>query len=96
VGTSKELKDNKVITKEGGVIGIGSTKKINTSDLNLSYFKEIDITQQSEIPINGKKAKLATSHPAGSYRFEGEVEKLVIVDPAQFWSVSKYLVVVVD
>lgn len=96
VGTTKELRENRVLTKEGGVAGIGATNKLNSADLNLDYFKEVDITQQLEIPVNAKKAKLATTHPAGSYRFEGEVDKLVITDPSRFWSMSKYLVVVAE
>ena len=40
-----------------------------------------------------------TSHPAGSYKLDvvnGKTEKLTITDPNAFWSVSKYLVVVVE
>ena len=42
-----------------------------------------------------KKAKLATNHPAGSYRLEG-ADKLVITDPNAFWSLSKYLVIIAE
>ena len=86
VGTARELRDNGVLTKEGGVAGIGGVDKLNAADLNEEYFKRIDLTKDLEIPINGKKARVATSHPEGSYRLEGEVEKLVISDPARFWS----------
>jgi len=96
VGSAKELRENGVLTKEGGVAGIGATNKLNAAGLNKEYFKQVDITRTMEIPINAKKAKLATSHPASSYRFDGQVDKLVITDAAQFWSMSKYLVVVVD
>lgn len=99
VGTSKELRANGVLTKEGGVVGIGSVNKLNTQGLNLEYFKQVDITQVLEVPIGAKKAKLITSHPAGSYKMdvvEGKTEKLTITDPNTFWSVSKYLVVQAD
>lgn len=96
VGSAKELRENGVLTKEGGIAGIGASNKLNAAGLNKEYFKQVDIMQVNEIPINAKKAKLATSHPAGSYRMEGQVDKLVITDPAQFWSMSKYLVIVVD
>ncbi len=99
VGTSKELRANGVLTKEGGVIGIGSVNKLNTQGLNLEYFKQVDITQVLEVPIGAKKAKLITSHPTGSYKMdvvEGKTEKLTITDPNAFWSVSKYLVVQAD
>jgi hypothetical protein len=94
IGTVKELRANGVLEKEGGVIGIGAVNKLNTENLPKDYFTRIDITRTLEIPLAAKKAKLATTHPAGSYRIDGE--KLVITDPNQFWSVSKYLVVVVE
>ncbi len=96
VGTSKELRANGVLSKSGGVAGIGATDKLNTESLPQNYFTRMDITTTLEIPVMGKKAKLATSHPAGSYTFEGGAEKLVIKDPNAFWSMSKYLVVVVE
>ena len=94
IGTNKELRANGVLAKEGGVIGIGSVNKLNTDNLPKDYFTRIDITRTMEIPLAAKKAKLATTHPAGSYRIDGD--KLAITDPNLFWSVSKYLVVVVE
>ena len=99
VGTAKELKTNGVVTKEGGFVGIGKSTKLNTQGMNMEYFKQVDITQMLEIPVNAKKAKLITSHPAGSYKMdavEGKTEKLVITDPNAFWGVSKYLVIQAD
>ncbi len=99
VGTQKELRANNVLSKEGGVIGIGSVNKLKTTDLNKAYFKEIDITKVNSIPLDAKKAKLVSTHPAGSYELVGtkdHVQSLSIKDPAAFWSVSKYLVVQVD
>jgi len=96
IGTSKELKTKGVLTKEGGVAGIGGVNKLNTAALPTDYFTAADITNTNEIAIGAKKATLATSHPEGSYRFENGAEKLVITDPTKFWSISKYLVVVVD
>ena len=96
IGTAKELKDKGVLTKEGGVAGIGGVNKLNTADLPKEYFTEVDITGTPEIVLGAKKAKLSTSHPEGSYRFEDGGAKLVITDPEKFWSISKYLVVVVD
>lgn len=99
VGTAKELKENGVVTREGGFAGMGRTTTLNTQGMNMEYFKQVDITQMLEIPVNAKKAKLITSHPAGSYKMdavEGKTEKLVISDPNAFWSVSKYLVIQAD
>ncbi len=94
IGTNRELKDKKIITGEGGFIGIGRTKDI-MADLNMNDFVKIDITVVNEIPIMKKKINIITSHPNGSYRLEGDktVDKLVIVDAAAFWSLSKVLVI---
>lgn len=97
-GTSKELKENGVVTKEGGFIGLGRTEKLK-NDFNKSYFTEIDITTIQSIPLGGvEKIELLTNHPEGSYEIVGDKvkEKLVIKNPKEFWSVSKYLVIVVD
>lgn len=94
IGTAKELRANGVLAKEGGVVGIGAVNKLNAENLPKDYFTRIDITRTQEIALAAKKAKLATTHPAGSYRLEGD--KLTITDANQFWSVSKYLVVIVE
>lgn len=96
VGTAKELRDNGVLSKEGGVAGIGGVNKLNMDDLPKDYFTRIDVMRTQEIPLLAKKAKLVTSHPAGSYRIDEEAQRLVITAPDRFWSVSKYLVVVVE
>jgi predicted RNase H-like nuclease (RuvC/YqgF family) len=99
-GTSKELIKKGVLTKEGGFIGIGKSKKLSET-MDLTYFQKIDITQVKEISLGGdmKKAKLSSTHPNTSYKFEGndgKVNKLVITDYEKFWSVSKYAVIVVE
>ena len=97
-GSSKELQKNGVITKEGGFAGIGKSKKLS-SQMNMDYFTKVDITLFKELPLNAKKAKVVSTHPAGTYQIEGpdgRADKLVITDQTKFWSVSKYLVVVVD
>jgi len=95
VGTAKELKEKGVLTKEGGVAGIGSVNRLNMAGLPREQFTTVDLTGTPEIVIGAKKAKLATSHPEGSYRLEG-ASKLVITDAEKFWSVSKYLVIEVE
>jgi hypothetical protein len=94
IGTNRELKDKKIITGEGGFIGIGRTKDI-MSDLNMNDFTKVDITVVNEIPIMKKKINIITSHPKTSYRLEGDktVDKLVILDAKAFWSLSKVLVI---
>lgn len=94
IGTNRELKDKKIITGEGGFIGIGRTKDV-MADLNMNDFTKVDITKVNEIPVMKKKISIVTSHPANSYKIEGDktVDKIVILDPAAFWSLSKVLVI---
>lgn len=97
-GTSKELKENGVVSKKGGFIGIGKTSKLS-QDFNEEYFTKIDITLTGAIDLKAKKAKLITNHPSSSYELKGEdgaVDKLVILDAESFWSASKYLVIEVQ
>ena len=97
-GTAKELESKKIITKEGGFLGLGKSKKM-TPNVNNSAFTNIDITKTSTIPLEAKDAVVLTSHPSDSYTIEHkgkEVSNLVITNPDKFWEASKYLVVVVD
>ena len=96
IGTEKELKANKVITKEGGFIGIGKSTEL-TPDNNAAYFTKGDLTKINAISLNAKFKKLLTTHPAGSYRISGNktADSLIITDRNAFWSEDKYLVVAV-
>ncbi len=96
-GTSKELRDKNIITKEGGFIGLGKSTKVK-DDFNKDYFTKINITNTNVINIGAKKAKIITNHPSSSYKLVGDktVEKLEITNPEEFWSASKYLVIVID
>ncbi|MFY9151310.1 MAG: hypothetical protein WAO52_04785 [Prolixibacteraceae bacterium] len=96
-GTKKELADNNVIEKEGGVLGMGKTIVLK-KDFNRDYFQKVDIREFTQLPLNAKKAKVVTNHAADSYHLTGEktVEGLVIDKPAEFWKASKYLVIVVE
>ncbi len=99
VGTTKELKEKKIIDKSGGFIGLGRTKNV-TEDFDKTYFIKTDITTLTEISILKKKASLLTNHPTGSYKFESAdkktIDKLVILNYSEFWSRSKYLVIIAD
>lgn len=100
VGTARDLRDEKVISAEGGLLGIGKVEKLN-SDFNSEAFQRIDIREVTEIPLNTKKCELVTRHPAGSFELarsaeDDAVEKLVITNPELFWNTSKYLVVRVN
>jgi uncharacterized coiled-coil protein SlyX len=97
IGTTKELIEKGVITKEGGILGIGKSKKL-AQNFNKDYFTKIDITEKKSIPIGARKAKLLTTHPGSSYVIAGagNAEKLVINNVEEFWSASKYLVILIE
>lgn len=96
-GTSKELREKNIITKEGGFIGLGKSTKVK-DDFNKDYFTKINIANTTVVNIGAKKAKIITNHPSSSYKLVGDktVEKLEITNPEEFWSASKYLVIVID
>ena len=95
-GTFKDLETRGVLTKEGGVIGIGSHDALR-EDVATSEFKEVDVRDLKRVPLDrASKAMLVTEHPAKSYEIVKEDDKfayLEIKDPAEFWKLSKYMVV---
>ena len=98
IGSFKELKENNVLKREAGISGLVGAKALH-EDLNADYFKKIDIRMLNRIETFSTKTKLATSHPKETYTWENEGDNnrvLVIKDTERFWSVSKYLVIVVN
>lgn len=91
-GTSKELKDQKILS--GG--GLFSKSKALQTDFNKDYFISIDIREVKEIPLFAGKAKLKSNHPEGSYELVKDEDgnlTLKITDTKAFWSLGKYLVI---
>src|SRR6201981_2786619 len=97
IGTGKELKADGVTEKEGGFIGLGKSMEIK-KDFNKDKFTKIDITQVSSIQLGAKKVTILTNHPSSSYKLVGEkpVQKIDITNATDFWSSSKYLVIVTE
>lgn len=85
-GTKSELKEQKIV-QSGDVL--------KSADFNKNYFTQIDIRTTKEIKLYSKRAELLTTHPEGSFKLEEDAKKeltLKITNPAEFWSISKYLV----
>jgi len=59
---------------------------------------KIDARNTKSIPLYSSHAKILTNHPKSSYTLEKQNGNfvLLIVNPNEFWSVSKYLVIEVD
>lgn len=97
-GTAKELESAGIVKKAGGIAGLGSVKVLGEKiggdkmrTLNAKTDKLLLIGQY-------KKKKVISNHPSDSYFFiakEGQFY-LKISYPDKFWSLSKYLVVVVE
>lgn len=97
-GTHDELKAKNIVEKKGGFIGIGKKDAVsNEFYKNKGVFTEVDIRETKTIPIQGKKPKLVTFHPEGSYEWAKQTDDkyatLTIKNPEEFWSSSKFLVV---
>ena len=95
IGSKSELLDNGVLTKSGGLIGIGKTRKLN-SDLNTDYFTYVSKYKFQNIPLGYKTVRLMTAHPTSSYRLSNSneiIDSLIIINQDDFWRNSKFLVV---
>ena len=93
-GTKSELKEQKIIESKF----MQKTKVLSDAEFNKDYFTQIDIRTDKEIKLYSKDAELLTTHPAGSYELVKDAKEqlvLKITNPAQFWSVSRYLVILV-
>ncbi len=100
IGTKKELKDAKIVDKQGGFIGIGAQTHLR-NDADNSRFTKVDITKATIIKITPtKKVKVVTSHSEESYELvkdaNKKIEALKINNPQEFWKMSKYLVLLID
>jgi len=95
VGETKELIKAGLIDKQGGLLGMGRTAKLS-DNLDNSKFTKIDYTKVTSIEVNGKNAKIITSHPEDSYIMNNTgkvIDNITITNPEKFWSASKYLVI---
>lgn len=93
IGTKSELKENKIIET-----GFLRKTKIMKGDFDQDFFTVADKRTLTKIDLNSDKAEILTNQPAGSYRIEESNghKILLITNPAQFWSLSNYLVVKID
>ncbi|HEV8454679.1 MAG TPA: hypothetical protein VGQ24_07300 [Gemmatimonadales bacterium] len=102
VGTKDELIKNGVVTKEGSkFLFFGGTRLEPARRPNLDAFTMIDKTQTLSIPLprTDKKYKIVSRQSpdflAGDISEKGEVKGVVeIGSPEEFWSASKYLILV--
>lgn len=93
VGNKTELKDHFIISKAGIL-----SKLSLDPNFDKTYFTKADYRNLKELPINSKKIDILTQHPESSYTLEEEdnqVSKIIITNQDEFWSLSKFLVVMI-
>ena len=88
---AKELKEKGIIL---------SAKKIFKGDVPTKEFTKADMRELNTIVFQTKKAVVLTTHPVDSYTLTkdkdadgNKIVTLEITNPAQFWKVTRYLVV---
>ena len=95
IGTKSELLDNGVLTKSGGLIGLGKSRKLN-SDFNTNYFTFSTKQDLKSIVLGYKSVKFMTPHPSESYKISKNtnelIDSLLIFNVENFWKNSKFLV----
>jgi hypothetical protein len=104
VGTKDELLHNGVVTKEGSKFLIfGGTRLEPARKPNLDAFTMIDKTQTLSIPLprTDKNYKIVSrqspEYLTGEVSENGKVRGVLeIASPEEFWSASKYLILVQD
>jgi hypothetical protein len=102
VGTKEELIEKGVVKKEGSkFLFFGGTRLEPARDLNASAFTAIDKTQTLSIalPRSDRKYRIVSRQSptflAGDVTSDGDVKGVVeIVSPEEFWSPSRYLILV--
>lgn len=96
-GTRKELQSNEVIEKKNGFLGIGKNNTLK-GEINEEYFTKLNASKTKKIVIFGKNPTFVTTHPSNSYKLtqEGSKTTITILDPSEFWKISKYFVATVD
>ena len=95
-GTEKNLANEGIISNQGGVIGLGRIPKLNGNMNSNGGFIVSDLTTLKEISLEGSFVELVTPHPSRAYKIiSGSPDKLLITDPEDFWSKSKYMIAVV-
>lgn len=95
VGSWSELKEKGILSRTGGLLGIGSVKDIQPN-LTPEGFTALNIREVQTIPLHTKKAKIISEHPENSYEMiyeNGEIAALEIQNPDEFWRISKYAVI---
>ncbi len=98
IGTRQELREQEIIDRRGGLLGLGRTTVVK-SNLKKDHFNKLDISQIEQVYVPGKNPNLLSLHPENSYVVETNEEgasMIFIENPAEFWSTTRYLIVSIE
>ena len=91
VADKKRLKDLGLL--EGALL---AKKRLTRQGFSSEGFNKVDIRELNELPLGAKKVDILSSHPTDSYELLDQADgtrKLIINDPTEFWSNTRFLVV---
>ncbi len=91
VADKKRLKDLGLL--EGALL---AKKRLTRQGFSSEGFNKVDIRELNELPLGAKKVEILSSHPTNSYELREQADgtrTLVIKDPTEFWSNTRFLVV---
>ena len=93
VGSKSELKKYNIIETS-----FLRKTKIMEGDFEKSYFTKADKRTLSSVNLHSKKVEVLSKHPKGSYKIveNNGAKVLEIINPADFWELSNYLIVQID
>lgn len=93
VATKQVLREHRIIET-----GFLRKTKLLKGDFDRDIFTVSDKRHLGRISLGSGKAKIHTNHPAGSYELTDHngMKMLHITDPAEFWSLTNYLVLEID
>lgn len=100
VGTKKELMQRGVVVEEGSkFLFFGKKALVPSRKLDPAVFTPIDKWTNTEIALHANKYRVVSRHDASLIEApRGDDGKLAgnlrIVEPGQFWTTSKYLIIV--
>lgn len=92
VASYEVLKNAKVISTNG----LFRPRTVLDKDFDRNVFIQTDLRTIASVTTGSKRIKILSSHPQDSYnqvKDENNIITINIINPARFWSISKYLVV---
>ncbi len=90
--SKKDLKELGLI-ESSGFLGMGA-KKVLQQNFEKGNFTTIDIREVTQIEVDSDNPKILTKHAENTYSIrKGETKSVIEIKNAEFWKVSRYLVV---